>query len=378
MQRSCRLRVFSGPFDRLEEAFLRRLLEAKKDPWNRMAVVSASSRLLQRLETRIAQSGAALLNIHFHTFSSLADNVVQQAGGLEKPLRQDTLFFDTLVKQIIRDERPFELLREIAVPQGFPSAVRGTLRDLLDAGVNADNVGSAIEEEFAETNLDLGSLRSLLNLHRLYLRRVGELPVSLRIAHLIERAIEQAPESDFLASFSEILYYGFYDLTGLQTDFFQAVVKHHPSTLFFPFIKDNPSYSFASRFRDTFLQPVLGEEIILETPTPSPFRERVGERATRIWNVSGTADEAWLIAAQIRRLHDFEEKVPFLNMRLWSCEIKSDWVRISCARWKPVAFHFRARRKYLCSVFRRYGCFTIGASRCCKKRKKRSGLSGSA
>ncbi len=260
MQRSCRLRVFSGPFDILEDAFLRRLLDAKKDPWSRVAVVTASSRLLQRLETRVAQSGTALLNIHFHTFSSLAENVVQQAGGLGKPLRQDTLFFDTLVKQIIRDERPFELLADIAVPQGFPSAVRGTLRDLLDAGVNAENVGAAIEEEFAGTDLDLGSLRSLLNLHRLYLRRVEELPVSLR-THLIERAIEQAPESDFLSSFSEILYYGFYDLTGLQTDFFQSVVKHHPSTLFFPFVKDDPAYVFAARFRDTFLQPVMDEEI---------------------------------------------------------------------------------------------------------------------
>jgi ATP-dependent helicase/DNAse subunit B len=269
-------------------------------------VVAASSRLLRQLEMRTVQSGASLLNVHFHTFASLAENVVQQAGGLEKPLRQDTLFFDTLVKQIIRDERPFELLTDIAVPQGFPSAVRGTLRDLLDAGVNAENVGAAIEEEFAGTELDLGSLRSLLNLHRFYLRRVATLPVSLR-AHLIERAIEQAPESDFLASFSEILYYGFYDLTGLQSDFFQAVVKHHPSTLFFPFVKDHPAYAFAARFRDTFLQPVMDEEFVPDAgAVSSPV-------AARIWNVSGVADEAWLIAAQIRRLHD-EENIPFASM----------------------------------------------------------------
>jgi hypothetical protein len=204
MQRSYRLNVFSGSYPFLEDAFLARLHEAKANPWDRVAVVTASSRLSQRLETRIAKSGAAMLNVHFHTFATLAENVVQQAGGLKKPLRRDTLFFDTLVKQIIRDERPFESLDEIAVPQGFPSAVRGTLRDLLDAGVNAENVGAAIEEEFAGAALDLGSLRSLLNLHRFYLRRIDELPVSLR-AHLVERAIERAPDSPILAAFSQIL-----------------------------------------------------------------------------------------------------------------------------------------------------------------------------
>jgi len=184
MQRACQLQVFSGSSPFLQKTFLARLLESKQNPWNKIAVVTASSRLLQRLETDIAKAGAALVNVHFHTFATLAENVVQGAGGLAKPLRQDTLFFDTLVKQIIRDERPFELLDDIAVPQGFPSAVRGTLRDLLDAGINADNVGAAIEEEFAGSALDLGSLRSLLNLHRFYLRRVAALPVSLR-AHLI-------------------------------------------------------------------------------------------------------------------------------------------------------------------------------------------------
>ncbi len=299
------LTVVSGPFHPgLEKAFLDRIAELKKDPFAPVAVVAPSSRMVERLQLAL---GASYLNIRFHTFSSLAQGIVDAEAPLKKPILSDPLFFDTLVKQIVRDEKPFEGFEEVAVPDGFPPAVRGTLRDLLDAGINQENVDALIQEGFAGTDVDLGSLRSLLNLHRLYLRRVEKLPVFPRAA-LLNQAIKIAPRSTFLKKFKEVVYYGFYDLTGLQADLFQSVVKNFPSRFYFPFVHNHPAYEFAKHFWDVFVQPVKAEEIVLGKPL-TPTLSLKGE-GVKILNVSGLRDEAWYVAGEIRRLHD-EQGTPF-------------------------------------------------------------------
>ncbi|MCG3203586.1 MAG: ATP-dependent helicase/deoxyribonuclease subunit B [Elusimicrobia bacterium] len=288
----------------LELAFLGRIKEIKKDPLASVAVVAPSSRLVERLQWVLAADGGSYLNIHFHTFASLAEMVVDAHAPLSKSILSDPLFFDTLVKQIVKDDKPFEAFSDMAVPDGFPPAVRGTLRDLLDAGIHQENVDELIQEGFVGTDVDLGSLRSLLNLHRLYLRRIDKLDVLPR-SELLKQAIKLAPTSAALAKYQEILYYGFYDLTGLQADFFQAVAKHFPSRFFFPYVHDHPAYSFAKNFRDVFVQPVMQDEIICPTDKSSNL--------LRILNISGIRDEAWFIANEIRRLHD-EEGIEFLEM----------------------------------------------------------------
>ncbi len=297
------LTVVSGRFHpHLESAFKDRIRDLKKaDPLKRIAVVAPSGRLMERLQLILAAEGLALMNLHFHTFASLAEKVVDSEAPLPKPILSDPLFFDTLVKQIVRDDKPFDAFEELAVPDGFPPAVRGTLRDLLDAGINQENVDALVQERFAGKDVDLGSLRSLLNLHRLYLSRLAALDVVPR-SELLRRAIDLSPESSTLNGFKEILYYGFYDLTGLQADFFEAVVKNHPSRFFFPYVHGHPAYAFAKDFRDIFLQRVMREEVRIETPVREP--------ALRILNVSGERDEAWFVANEVRRLHD-EEGVAF-------------------------------------------------------------------
>ncbi len=299
------LTVLSGSFrSGLENAFVERVLERKKDPMCPLAVIAPSTRLLDRLQLALAGSERSFLNISFHTFASLAEKIVETAGSLEKPILSDPLFFDTLVKQIVRDDKPFREFEEIAIPEGFPPAVRSTLRDLLDAGINEENVFAAVQEEFAGQNVDLGSLRSLLRLYRIYLDRLEKLPVFPR-SELVRRATDLAATSEFLKGFDEILYYGFYDLTGLQVDFFHAIVKNFPSRFFFPYERDNPAFQFAKRFRDTFVQPVMTDEIVLDRKTAqAPFS---------VTNVSGFRDEAWFVANEIRRLHD-DEKIDFSDI----------------------------------------------------------------
>lgn len=297
------LKVISGPFQpTLERSFLDTIANLKKSPLTPVLVITPSSRQMDRLQKILVARFPTLMNVHFHTFTSAAQEIVDERPA-SRPVLSDPLYFDTVVKNLLKETKPFEDFDEIAIPEGFPSAVRSTLRDLLDAGVDEELVAGAMSEEFVGRSVDLGSLRSLLNLYRSYLKKLESLPVST-MADVLKEATARAPKSLFLKKFEQILFYGFYDLTGLQSEFFTAVVRSHPSHFFFPYVKDHPAYAFAKRFRDNVLQLIPFEEELendqASNPKPSYF------------NVSGRHDEAWLVAREILKLK--EKGLPFSEM----------------------------------------------------------------
>ena len=76
-------------------------------------------------------------------------------------------------------------------------------------------------------------------------------------ADIIKAAAEGAPAAKSLRDFGEIIYYGFYDLTQLQLDLFQAVSRNFPTTLFFPLLRRRPAHaawSFAERFYERYVE----------------------------------------------------------------------------------------------------------------------------
>ncbi len=297
------LTLISGPFHpHLENAFISRVKSLKTDPWSPVAVIAPSGRIQERLQLILSKNNTSVLNLFFYTFSSMAREIVDSDGDLSKPILSDPLFFDTLVKFIQKEDRPFHGFEDMALPEGFPAAVRETLRDLVDAGVPPD-VQDAIGEGFLGETVDLGTLKELFKLYRIYLNRVARLKFLPRIA-LTREAIKLAPASKRLAQFKEIIFYGFYDLTGVQLDFLQALAMHHKAALFYPFVADHPAYKFSGFFKDNFLQRMIEKETSLPA---APLHE---EAPAKIFNVSGLRDEAWVVAREILRLHE-EEKIPF-------------------------------------------------------------------
>lgn len=274
-----------------------------------MAVISPSAHLLERLQIILANQGISAINLFFYTFSALAREIVEFEGSLAKPVLSDPLFFDTLVKMIQKEDRPFEGFQDLAIPDGFPGAVRATLRDLVDAGVPWE-AQEAIKENFLGEGVGVGTLKQLFRLYQIYLEKIDRLPVLPRNA-LIKEATRLAPASSGLAQFKELIFYGFYDLTGIQLEFFQAAVKNHPSSLLFPYMAENPAFKFSGYFKDNFLQSAIHEEIRL------PDGETGGKNELKIFNVSGLRDEAWIVAQEITRLHE-ENKIPFHEMAVVS------------------------------------------------------------
>jgi len=311
------LTLVSGPFfPHLEKAFLQHVesLRNEGSPIVRLAIIAPSARLMERLQLAVAREGVSLMGAQFMNFSSLAQSIISDEEPLGKPVLSDPLFYDTLVKVILKERKPFHRFEDMAVPEGFPPAVRSTLRDLMDAGVSP-LLKDDDDEKLIAHGLDVGILKELMALYRFYMERMESLPFLHRSA-LVKRAVELAPQSRFLKSFQQIIYYGFYDLTGLQSDFFEAVVKNHPSVFFFPYDSTNPAYAFAKNFRDSIIQRILPEEQVLTSTGEIPPRVIPSPHISLV-NVSGLRDEAWAVAGELVRLHE-EKKIPWHEMAVVS------------------------------------------------------------
>ena len=307
------LTVIHGPFEALEDAFASRIAELKRGVGAAPLLVVAPSRVLaDRLERLLAvEKNLPLLGVHFHTFHSLAAAVVEEAGFPDAALISDPVFHDAVVDRVLDLAPSLGIAKELR-PKALASAVRSSLRDLVDSGVDpklvAEHFGSTLIQDAEEAGR-LNALLALLALYEKELGRLGVLPPSA----LVKYAAEAAPASEWLSGFGEILYYGFYDLTGLQLDFFEAVTSVRPSKLYFPYRQGHPAFRFSD---DLFEQRLSGQtRIAAEGGGASvlgksldslfdPSKPSIAVEPGRvvIVSASGARDEAWAAAKEVLRL----------------------------------------------------------------------------
>ena len=335
------LEVFCGPFTpALERAFLSRLGELAPGPGRLVAVVAPSRRMADRLERLVSvEAGRAVVGLRFHTFFSLALEAVEAAGGPSGRLAPSALFHDLILDRLLEATG--------AKPsRGLAAAYRASLRDLLDAGVDpaqfAEHLSGLIVDEAGRRRLE-----SVLGLLSRYRRRLDEAGVTAPSA-LTREAAEAAASgrASRLGRYRELMYYGFYDLTGAQVDFFEAVTGAFPCSLFFPYVKGRPGFEFARRFLEARLGRAPSRQLeaddsalalggALETlfsiepvrraqgkaprqaqgalrPAPVEPRPRAG--AFRVFSASGSRDEIWTVAKEILALRGGKDAPAFADI----------------------------------------------------------------
>ena len=256
------LRVLTGRFHpHLESALVDHIQRAKAaDPFASLAVLVPSKSLVDRVRWLLAvEHGRSLLNVHILTFHQLAlrlsAEVREQAGHVSSLQVVDGLFFEQLVRHIVRSRlSSLAPLQHIGHSSGTWGALWSTVRDLKDAGVSPAEALRGLGEEYFGQE-DAVWLRALFSLHAV----VNEAGKTLQVGtpdDLAESLTPCVAASPFLATLSHAFYYGFYDLTQVQLSFFEAVSKAAPTTLFFP-LDDQPSFQFAQRFFDRHIQPLV-------------------------------------------------------------------------------------------------------------------------
>jgi ATP-dependent helicase/nuclease subunit B len=316
------MHIILGPFHPdLENAIAEDILQHKKtDLLCPLLILTPSDRLRRRLKTLLAyERQLCLLNVQILTFYQLALRLWEEISHVPPRLGSDW-FFEEALRQMIRHRQPgaerFAGLEERA---GGCAALWQTLRDLRDGSVDPAVAIEALGEGHFSRRAG-ERLSELLVLFEAFQRFCGAQHI-IDQSRMFADATGWVSQSRFLRQFDQVFYYGFYDLTQIQLDFFQSVARSYPTTLFFPLLATQPkhdAWSFAQRFYERHIQGLHTEP--LQTPTfetPLPALARVFDAAetrsyrhlpagwkARIVSAFGVRDEVAAAAKEILKLLD--------------------------------------------------------------------------
>ena len=314
------LRIVTGPFHPdLEQALVEEVRHLKaSDPLAPLCIVVPSDPLRRRLQWLLCiEQDCALLDVHFLTFFQFAVRLLKEAGSFEPADLRREAFFRELVHHLLRVEAHQSCWSNLTEMPGAWGALLATLRDLKDAQVNEERAVEALSQSQVSTDQQV---RSLFKLYRSYLDEKERIRAYDQ-DDLAAQALGHVTQSAFLGRQQRILYYGFYDLTQVQLDLFQAVARAYPVTLFFPLVKGHQAYAFAERFFERYIYGLITQQSDVVTIAPSPSRRSLaalfdhshgsgngGARTAgpgpfcRILSVSGRPDEVTIVAKDILRL----------------------------------------------------------------------------
>ena len=284
-----------GPFHPdLENALVDAISRHKKtDLLSPLLILVPSDLIRRRLKILLSRErGLALLGVQLLTFHQLSLRLNAECGGTPTELHSD-LFLEEALRQIIRTGQPgAEPFAGIEDRAGGCAALWQTLRDLRDGLVDPVLALAALGEgHFSQRTGERTS--QLLALMQTLQKFCAEQGIE-DLSDLVRRAAEQAPASPFLQQFSEIFYYGFYDLTQIQLDFFRAVASRYPTKLFFPLLSVRPghdAWSFAGRFYERYIQGHTDEPAGDSQLTSDAARQRPPVRQRQGSKIRETREE---------------------------------------------------------------------------------------
>src|SRR6266849_6166475 len=309
--------IVTGPFHPdLENALVAEVHSLKNDdPLRPLAIVVPSHQLARRVKWLLSvEQGRALLECHVLTFHQLAMTVLRDVRGEARPALVNGPFREELLRYLVDRGVPgAEAFRDRRGMQGLWTGLWATVQDLKEARVDPSAVLQALDEGRLRTE-DPTRLAALVRLYAAVLA----VDRALRLADpddLAALAMERVGDSAFLKRMTRICYYGFYDLTQGQLDFFKAVAGAYPVTLFFPVRPASSAYRFAQRFFETYIHGLASprDEPLTHTLSPREGRGKgeglladeivPGVRANlRIVGAIGVEDEVAAVAKDILRL----------------------------------------------------------------------------
>lgn len=247
-----------GPFNPyLQDALVREIVRYKKsEPLCPLLILVPSDSLRRWLKVLLAKEHSFnLLNVHIRTFYQLSLRLLEEGEGSQDLPLQDNVFFEEILRQIIRKglpgAAPFIGLEE---KTGGCAALWQTFRDLKDGTVDPSIAAEAAKGGlFGEEGGD--QAERLFALFETFLSCCREWNLQ-DYSDLDLLAVERAGSSLYLKQFTHIFYYGFYDLTQVQLDLFRVIARQYPTTLLFPLLQERPqqpAWIFAGRFYERYL-----------------------------------------------------------------------------------------------------------------------------
>lgn len=283
------MQLFYGHYPSLEKKFLSFVGQTRKNPLDKWLVVCASSLLAQHLQKQLAAKSGVLANFHFITVGGLISRLDGEVGGDVLPLFPQDHLRDFLIKEILTEPD----LNRYPISAGFVQAVKSSLRDMSDSLVDPalleENAFSLPEQQFEQEG---ERLLWLAHVYHRYIEREEQVPGYRSYQNAFERALRQVEKSSYLKEFQQIIWYGFYELSGRQLEFFNQFKSHYPLTAFVAYQK-HPAYQFAKKFFETNWLPNVGSQSLPEIPNA------LGKSADFLFSSRGSApcDRVQIVSA---------------------------------------------------------------------------------
>jgi ATP-dependent helicase/nuclease subunit B len=319
------MQIVLGPFHPdLERALADEILRHKQpNPLAPLLILVPSDSLRRHLKILLARERAlSLLNLPILTFHQLSLELYEEGYGTPAQGLFKDLYLEEVLRQMALTRRPeMSPFAGLEAKIGGCAALWQTLRDLKDGMVNPSQALEAAREGYFGAE-DGKRVSELCEVYRSFLSACEERGIG-DYSDLDVRAAQQVSSSNFLAGFERIFYYGFYDLTQVQLEVFQAVARRCPTTLFFPLVPDHPGWEFAQRFYERHLQGLAeGNAPLSHAPgghgekngpgdAPLPLFYEAAEKRSRpaakkidarFLSCSGPRDEIVVAAKEILRL----------------------------------------------------------------------------
>ncbi len=317
------MQIFLGSFHpHLEKAFVAEIQKFKTpDPLRPLLILVPSDLIRRRLQSLLTlEHELNLVQFSILTFHQLSMKLCEESRPSGDFSTKGDLFFEEVLRlQIQQLDKTHPALAGLEETEGGSAALWQCLRDLKDGLVDAEVVLSALNEgHFAQS--DRKKLSALFHIYR-QMQACSEAYALLSYGDLAILATQAVPNSPFLSGFDGIFYYGFYDLTQVQIDLFQAVTRYYDTTLFFPLVRKNADWDFSNRFYERYVEglvndasqvcdltrnpshlqlPVLTLFDETESETTSPHNKE--KPATTLINCYDIRDEVLVTAKEIVRL----------------------------------------------------------------------------
>lgn len=304
------------------------------------------------------------MNISFMNFSILANEICKRSGTDVGQIIQQSFIYECIIEGLLKQYTLQEsTFKDVQSLPALARALFQVTQDLTDANVDVDALKAAIKEGFIE-GVEIQKLYEVVHLYDMFKQKLKTLNISHH-SDVYCLAAACVPDSEFLKGFQHILAYGFYDLNGVEQDFFREIFRSHPSILFLPYQKKHPAFSYVKPFFESF---VLGlahdiEEIpsnghrrfscVINSKSKDNF---VGDRGLQIddyglntqpttsnsqhaphntqpivdmhiINASGKMDEVWIVAKEILNLVDKGYKMDEIGMVARTLEPYTDAIK---------------------------------------------------
>lgn len=308
------MNLYSGHPAEIKKALINFIKTKKQNPLDKVLIVLPANRLESAIKQELSQTLGHISAVYFTNFTRLAVDINAASSAPYKPLLPNTILQDFIIKNILNQYG-------LNNTRGYAGALKAAFRDLIGALVTPKDLLSIKDELEDEGQKEY--LAQITLLYHEYLQN-SKNPEYYTYAELFKLAEQNTPASLWLRDFKQIIFYGFYDFTGIQFELFKTIKDNFQINLFFPY-EELPAYKFAQTFYEANilgaaktthkLESIQNPLSLLAAGIFSLDANIVQNADIRITSVSGTTAEIESAAKEILILRE-QQGIAFKDIAL--------------------------------------------------------------